>query len=193
MAGLSTISAVVMEGPVDPGELLAIQLVENAVREDLKPIEQAKAFRGLMERNGWSARQVARELAIDHTGVARALALLTLPDDVQEAVEAGQIAPRTAYELTKIDDAAEQAKAAKEAAAGRLRRDDLAERNRNPRKGKSGGKAKKVTSRVFRTTTGPRITVELRKGLDDNLVVAALTEAIEQVRASRHVGDSTAA
>jgi ParB family chromosome partitioning protein len=137
MAGLPSLSAVVVDGPIPPSELLAIQLVENCLREDLKPIEQAKAYKTLMERNGWSARQVARELAIDHTGVARALALLTLPDVVQEAVEAGQIAPRTAYELTKIDDPDEQAEAAREAAAGRLRRDDLAERTRKPREGRS--------------------------------------------------------
>jgi ParB family chromosome partitioning protein len=138
MAGLPSLSAVVVEGSILPAELLAIQLIENCLREDLRPIEQAKAFRALMERNGWSARQVARELAIDHTGVARALALLTLPGDVQDAVEAGQIAPRTAYELTKIDDPAEQAEAAREAAAGRLKRDELAERTRKPREGRGG-------------------------------------------------------
>jgi ParB family transcriptional regulator, chromosome partitioning protein len=138
MAGLSTLSAVVVEGLISPAELLAIQLIENCLREDLKPIEQAKAFKALMERNGWSARQVARELSIDHTGVARALALLTLPEDVLEAVEAGQIAPRTAYELTKIDDPTEQAEAAREAAAGRLKRDELAERTRKPREGRGG-------------------------------------------------------
>ena len=55
---------------------------------------------------------------------------------MQEAVEAGQIAPRTAYELTKIDDPAEQAEAAREAAAGRLKRDELAERTRRPREGR---------------------------------------------------------
>jgi ParB family chromosome partitioning protein len=138
MAGLPSLSAVVVEGSIPPSELLAIQLIENCLREDLRPIEQAKAFKALMEQNGWSARQVARELAIDHTGVARALALLTLPGDVQEAVEAGQIAPRTAYELTKIDDPAEQAEAAREAAAGRLKRDELAERTRKPREGRGG-------------------------------------------------------
>jgi ParB family chromosome partitioning protein len=138
MAGLPSLSAVVVEGDLPPADRLAIQLVENCLREDLKPIEQAKAYRALMEGNGWSARQVARELSIDHTGVARALALLTLPGDVQEAVEAGQIAPRTAYELTKLDDPAEQAEAAREAAAGRLKRDDLAERTRKPREGRGG-------------------------------------------------------
>ncbi len=66
LAGLPTVSAVVVEGTIDPAELLAIQLIENCLREDLKPIEQAKAFKALMERNGWTVRQVAQELAIDH-------------------------------------------------------------------------------------------------------------------------------
>ena len=74
MAGLPSLAAVVVDGAIAPAELLAIQLVENCLREDLKPIEQAKAYKALMELNGWSARQVARELSIDHTGVARALA-----------------------------------------------------------------------------------------------------------------------
>ena len=79
MAGIALAGAVVVEGPIPPADLLAIQLVENCLREDLKPIEQARAFKALMEQNGWSARQVARELSIDHTGVARALAPADAP------------------------------------------------------------------------------------------------------------------
>src|SRR4051812_5207719 len=63
-AGLATLSCVVHQGPVDPGELLALQLVENAVREDLKPIEQAKAYRKLQELYGWSGNRLAKELAV---------------------------------------------------------------------------------------------------------------------------------
>jgi ParB family chromosome partitioning protein len=170
MAGLASLSAVVVEGSVPPEELLAIQLVENCLREDLKPIEQAKAFKALMERNGWSARQVARELAIEHTGVARALALLMLPGDVQEAVEAGRIAPRTAYELTKIDDPGEQAEAAREAAAGRLKRDELAERTRKPRAGRGG----RPRSWSF-STERVKLTVS---ALADDVGEEELTEAI---------------
>jgi ParB family chromosome partitioning protein len=170
LAGLPSLSAVVVEGTIPPAELLAIQLVENCLREDLKPIEQARAFKALMEQNGWSARQVARELAIDHTGVARALALLNLPGDVQEAVEAGQIAPRTAYELTKIDDPTEQAEAAREAAAGRLKRDELAERTRKPREGR-GDKPRAWTFSTERV----RVVVS---AIADDVSDEELTEAI---------------
>ena len=195
MAGLPTLSAVVVDGLIEPGELLAVQLIENCLREDLKPIEQAKAFKALMEQNGWSARQVARELAIDHTGVARALALLTLPEAVQDDVEAGRIVPRTAYELSKIEDPIEQAEAAKDAAAGLLKRDDAARRASKPAraKGKGASKPRKVTTRVFRTAAGPRLTVEWRKGLDDDLVRAALADAMVQLDSVRPSGDSAAA
>src|SRR4051794_38385479 len=49
MAGLSTLSCVIMDRPAEPGELLALQLVENALREDLRPIEQARAYKALLE------------------------------------------------------------------------------------------------------------------------------------------------
>ena len=41
------------------GERLAVQLVENALREDLKPIEQARAYRALIDLNGWSVTDAA--------------------------------------------------------------------------------------------------------------------------------------
>ena len=43
--------------------ILAIQLVENALREDLRPVEQARAFKALIDRNGWEHQRLAAELA----------------------------------------------------------------------------------------------------------------------------------
>jgi ParB family chromosome partitioning protein len=127
MAGLPTLSAVIVDRPMEPGELLAIQLVENCLREDLKPIEQARAFRALMDSNGWSARQLARELAIDNSGVIRALALLDLPESVQTQVEQGGLSPATAYEVAKLPDPAMQAEVAQAAVAEGLKRSEVAE------------------------------------------------------------------
>ena len=50
--GIALAGAVVVDGPIATAELLAIQLVENCLREDLKPVEQAKAYKALMELNG---------------------------------------------------------------------------------------------------------------------------------------------
>jgi ParB family transcriptional regulator, chromosome partitioning protein len=105
LAGLATVSAIVLEKALAPEELLVVQLVENAVREDLRPVEQARAYRRLMDAKGWSTRQVARELSVDQARVVRALALLELPAEVQGQVEQGAINPTTAYEIAKAPEA----------------------------------------------------------------------------------------
>jgi ParB family transcriptional regulator, chromosome partitioning protein len=188
MAGLPALACVIHEGPVQPGELLALQLVENMLREDLKPIEQARAFRALMDRHGWSTHRVAVELAVSQNHVVTALQLLKLPEAVQARVESGDVPPSTAYELSKIPDPAEQTRLAGEAAAGRLKRDELRARASRG-KAKAGGR--KPTSRVFRTAAGPKLTAEFKRGLTPETLHAALVEAAASVAAE--MGDRTQA
>ena len=127
MVGLLTMSCVIMDQPAEPGELLALQLVENALREDLRPIEQARAYKALLELHAWSARQLATELAINPATVTRALALLDLPASVQERVEQGALAPATAYEVSKVEDPTLQAEVALAAVDEGLKRSEVAE------------------------------------------------------------------
>ena len=108
LAGLPTLSCIVVERPDGPGELLALQLVENALREDLSAMEQARAYKALIDLNGWSARHLAAELAVNPGTVTRALALLELPSTIQDQVEQGALAPGTAYEVGKIEGPAAQ-------------------------------------------------------------------------------------
>jgi ParB family chromosome partitioning protein len=187
MAGMATVSAVIVDGPMDPAELLAVQLVENALREDLKPIEQAKAFRSLMDLNGWSTHQVARELAVDQSSVVRALALLELPAAVQAQVEQGALAPATAYEVSKLDDAGARAELAARVVAEGLSRAETVEavRRASGRKGKGRGAAKgrKVTARVFRSGLGAKVTVEHRRGITLEIARAALADAMASLDA----------
>jgi ParB family chromosome partitioning protein len=102
-AGLTTMTCVVMDSPASREERLILQLIENCCREDLQPIERAKAFKALVDRNGWSVRRVADEVSCSHVSVVRALALLDLPEAVQEQVERGDLPPATAYEIAKAD------------------------------------------------------------------------------------------
>jgi ParB family chromosome partitioning protein len=127
MAGLSTLSCVIMDRPPEPGELLALQLVENALREDLRPIEQARAYKALIELHAWSARRLATELAINPATVTRALALLELPASVQERVEQGALAPATAYEVSKVEDPTLQVEVALAAVGEGMKRSEVAE------------------------------------------------------------------
>src|SRR3954467_329357 len=55
LAGRPTVSAVIIEDKRTESQILEMQLIENCLREDLRPVEQAKAFRALMDRNQWPA------------------------------------------------------------------------------------------------------------------------------------------
>jgi ParB family transcriptional regulator, chromosome partitioning protein len=127
IAGLGTLTAIEAKGTPTADDLLEDQIVENAVRTDLKPIEQANAFKALMDRRGYSGRQLADILHISHMSVQRALALLDLPAAVQEQVEQGALAPATAYEVSKIADPHIQAELAKSAVDEGLKRAEVAE------------------------------------------------------------------
>ena len=193
-AGLPTITAVEAAKPLTADEILEEQLIENCVREDLKPIEQARAYKALIDSRGISQRQLAETLRIAQATVAKTLALLTLPEEIQAAVDASEIGPTEAYQLSRVDDPQEQVRMAHEAKAGRLRRDEIEQRIRATRKGRGGirGKAKKVTTRTFKTAGGPRVTVEFKKGLDGRSLVAALREALAQAERELDVAGEAA-
>jgi len=176
MAGLETVACIVADGSASAEDILEDQLVENALRMDLKPVEQARAYKTLLAARGYSQRDLAERLNIGHSSIARALALLGLPDEVQAEVEAGAIAPNTAYELSKVTDPGEQAELAREAVGGRLRRDEIQSRTRTPRK-----VAARPDSRSWPTADGLRVIVEGRGGLDGPAIAAALREVLDLV------------
>jgi ParB family transcriptional regulator, chromosome partitioning protein len=174
-AGLDRVPCVVDDRPADPGELLALQLIENCLREDLTPIEQAKAFRSLMDLNGWSGNRLAKEIGIPQSAVSQALALLTLPAPVQGAVDRGQLPASTACEISKLPDPSAQEELASRVVRDGLTRSETAAAIRR----------RKVTERVLETVSGPRVTVTFRHGLDANLVAAALRDALRTVEAEQ--------
>jgi ParB family transcriptional regulator, chromosome partitioning protein len=186
LAGLPTLACIEARGPLTPDDVLEDQLVENCLREDLKPVEQARAFKALIERRGWSYRQLGETLNIAPASIARALALLDLPADVQGQVEAGTLAPSVAYEVSKIDDPAAQRSVAGRIVAEDLSRAEAIEAVREvsgPIRVRSKGrgakaKPRKVTSRTLRTSAGCKVTVEHRRGVDDAMLLAALREAV---------------
>ncbi|MFO0907039.1 MAG: ParB/RepB/Spo0J family partition protein [Isosphaeraceae bacterium] len=195
LAGLASVSCVIVEGVLDPSELLAIQLVENALREDLRPIEQARAYRQLMDRNGWSTRQLARELSVAQPQVVRALSLLNLPEPVQEQVEQGALAPATAYEIGKLHDAAEQTEMAEQVVKEKLTRQDAVEAVRRRRE--EGPKVRHATPGAtrpapleIRVSDAVVVTVKYRKA-DRMSPVQALRAALKQALAMEKAGDAS--
>jgi ParB family transcriptional regulator, chromosome partitioning protein len=89
-AGLERIPAVVRES-ADDSDRLALALIENLQREDLTPIEAARAFHHLRTEAGLSQEEIASRVGKDRSTVANALRLLQLPLEVQAMVDAGRL------------------------------------------------------------------------------------------------------
>jgi ParB family chromosome partitioning protein len=100
-AGLHRIPVVIREVPDE--QLLELALVENLQREDLTPIEEAQAYRRLMDELGLTQEQIAVRLGKDRTTVANAIRLLRLPSDIQKLVEDQLLSPGHARALLALD------------------------------------------------------------------------------------------
>lgn len=175
-AGLKAIPCVIHEGEMTESTILQDQLVENLLRQDLQPIETAKAYKRLMDVEGWSARQLARELHIPDPYVVRALALLELPEMIQKQVADKTIAPSVAYEVSKLEKAEEQVKLANRIVNEGLTREQTIAA-RKPAKAKE--EIKLGEHKV--TIIGPDIASHGRRAVRDLLV-----RAIEQLDAESH-------
>lgn len=89
MAGLTEIPAIVRDSTAN--QLLELALVENIQRADLNPIDEASAFRELIERFGLSHEAVARQVGKSRVAVSNALRLLDLAPETRQAISDGRI------------------------------------------------------------------------------------------------------
>lgn len=88
-AGLRTIPAVVRD--LDDRQAVEVALVENLQRQDLSPLQRARAYRRLVEEFGLTQEQVAERVGKSQPAVANTLRLLQLPAPIQASLEAGRI------------------------------------------------------------------------------------------------------
>lgn len=89
-------------------EKLEIALIENIQREDLNPIDEARALKHAMEAGGLTQEQLAKRLGKSRPAVANSLRLLRLDDDIQQALSAGAISAGHARALVGLADPAER-------------------------------------------------------------------------------------
>ena len=89
MAGLESLPALITE--VDTRESLKLALVENLQRDDLNPIEEARAFEVMIYEFGWTHEELGAHLGRDRSTVSNTLRLLQLPDAVQDMVANGSL------------------------------------------------------------------------------------------------------
>ena len=98
-AGLTTLTAIVDNRDMAADRVLEMQVVENALRQDLTTQEAGAAYRTLMQAWGCTQQQLAERLHISQSKVSRALAALDLPADLQQAVDTGTVAPVSAVKV----------------------------------------------------------------------------------------------
>lgn len=102
LAGLQRIPGLVKE--FSEADAMEIALIENLQREDLNPLEEAEAYRVLMEEFGLTQEELGRRLGRSRPQISNTLRLLHLGTQAQEAVRAGQLSMGHAKVLVAVED-----------------------------------------------------------------------------------------
>ena len=111
IAGLSRIPAIVRDIPED--RLLEFALVENIQRQELNPIEEANAYKRLIESLGLTQEEVAQRVGRDRTFITNYLRVLKLPSEIQALLESERLSFGHARALLGIPDAVQQRRLAR--------------------------------------------------------------------------------
>jgi ParB family chromosome partitioning protein len=117
-AGLTRVPAIVRN--VSDDKVLELALIENIQREDLNPIEEARAYRNLIDTVGLTQEVVAERVGRDRSYVTNFLRLLRLPEDLQELVQSGRLSTGHARTLLGLPDVAAQRRLARKIIEGDL-------------------------------------------------------------------------
>jgi ParB family chromosome partitioning protein len=185
LAGLKTVACQFCDRPLTESEIRQESLIENLLREDLRPIEAANGYQQLMELNGWTMQQVADALNVSKGAVSKALSLLKLPEDIQEQVEQGAISPSSGYEVSRLKDESAQRELAARIVSEGLRRDEAGEAvGKMPRlkEGRKPAEKPPTTTKVL-SISGARLSITWpKKTVDTSDIIWTLEEALAQVR-----------
>jgi ParB family transcriptional regulator, chromosome partitioning protein len=117
LAELDTVPAVIRRH--DDAASLEVALIENMAREDLNPVEEARACAALTEELGLTREDVGLRVGRSRVAVSNLIRLLELPDEALELIERGELTEGHGRALLLTDDHARRRTLARDAAAGR--------------------------------------------------------------------------
>ena len=102
-AGLTEVPVIVKD--LSDGEVLEIALVENLLRENLSPIEEALAYQNLMDKFSHTQDKIASIVGKSRSYIANTLRLLSLPESIKELISSGKLSAGHARCLVGLDNA----------------------------------------------------------------------------------------
>ncbi len=182
--GAATADCVIADGPADAAAGLAEQLTENLLRDDLNPVDEADGYRRYLALTGGTAAQAAADLHVPPARISRALALLTLPAEVQDAVRAGRLAKDTAYQLSRLPDSDDREHLLDRAVAGGLSRDVA----RGVKTARSRPAAAAALTRVVCPLGGGRSLTVSGAAVSLESLIASLEAVLKAARKARTAG-----
>ena len=106
LAGLTTIPAIIRN--MDDKESAKVSLLENLQRKNLSAIEEARTYKRILELDNMTQEELARNLGRSQPMVANKLRLLSLPEEIQDALMMNQISERHARSLLTVKDKKDQ-------------------------------------------------------------------------------------
>ena len=106
LAGLEMLPVVIKD--IADHQAAEISLVENIQREDLNAVEEARAYRHLMDKYGYTQEKVAAIVGKSRAHVANTMRILSLPQEILQMIEAGQLTAGHARTLLTLPDARSQ-------------------------------------------------------------------------------------
>jgi ParB family chromosome partitioning protein len=106
LVGLARVPVIVREA--ENREKFELAIIENVQRHDLNPLEEAKAYRKLMDEFGFSQEDVARKMGKSRSAIANIVRLLRLPIEMQRALAEGRISEGHAKAILAVDNPEKQ-------------------------------------------------------------------------------------
>ncbi len=177
-AGLEQVPAVIRVSPED--ERLQSALIENMVREDLNPVDEARACAALVDDLGISKQELAQRVGRSRAAISNLIRLLELPDGALSLLERGELSEGHGRALLQVSDQDARASLAKRAAAEGWSVRETEDRTR------AGGKGSRKAA-----PKGGRISAEERAAMSD--AEDTLGEALGADVRVRRAGDGVKA
>jgi ParB family chromosome partitioning protein len=176
-AGIDRVPAVIRTSPED--ERLQAALIENMVREDLNPVEEARACAALVDDLGISKEELARRVGRSRAAISNLIRLLGLPDSALALLERGELSEGHGRAILQVSDQDRRARLAKQAAAeGWSVRDTERRAGASPKRRKPSGGRISAEERAAMTDAedllGSALGQDVRVRRDGNGVKAEL-------------------